>query len=397
MLIHSWRWFGPGDRISLDQIRQAGAGSIVTALHQIPAGETWPADQIMERKRLIEASGLQWTVVESVPVHEEIKRGTHNKQRYIENYKQTLINLARENIRTVCYNFMPVLDWSRTNLQYRSVDGSVASSFDYSHFAAIDMFILKRPGAEKSYPEDLCQQAAMFYRSLDDSSIERLTNTFLLGLPGSGETFTLQEIVSRIEGYRDIDKQVYQSNLMAFIEAIVPVAEEEGLLLAMHPDDPPWPLMGLPRAVSTLEDAEKIIAAVDTPSNGITFCTGSFGAASTNDIPLMADKLAHRINFAHLRNVSRDDQSNFREENLFDGDVDMYRIIKTLVLEDQKRLSTLKGYMGIPLRPDHGASILGDLNEDYYPGYSLYGRMKNLAEIRGLEIGIRNSLKEGRV
>lgn len=392
MLIHSWRWFGPNDRITLDQIVQTGAISIVTALHQIPVGETWSTEEIRKRKELIEVSGLTWGVVESVPVHEDIKKRTGRYREYIENYKQTLVNLGMENIKTVCYNFMPALDWSRTNLAERNIDGSERSAFDFIHFATIDIYLLKRPGAEDSYPEEIREQARAYYAMQKAGKLEDLKKTFLLGFPGSGESFSLEEVLLRIEEYQTIDRSTYMLNLKEFIKEIVPVAEKEGIVLAIHPDDPPWPLLGLPRVVSTIEDAEEIIQSVDSPSNGITFCTGSFGAAHTNDLSFMAEKLAHRINFLHIRNISRDNRFNFQEENVFDGDADMFSIMRTMILEDLRRTENRPCYAGIPVRPDHGARILDDLNKTSYPGYSLYGRMKNLAEIRGLELGIRNSI-----
>jgi len=392
MFIHSWRWFGPDDRVGLDQIIQTGATGVVSALHQIPVGDTWPLEEIRSRKNLIEQAGLNWVVVESVPVHEDIKKRSGQYLKYIESYKNTLIHLGQEGIKTVCYNFMPVLDWSRTNLALKHKDGSESSGFNYSLFAAMDLFILKRQGAEESYPEEVCREAEILYKSLGKGEREELQRTFLLGFPGSGEAFTLKEVLQRIEGYRGIGRSDYLSNLKLFLKEIVPVAESAGICLAIHPDDPPWPLLGLPRAVSTLQDAEEIIQSVNSPSNGLTFCTGSFGAAHSNDLPIMAEKLAHRVNFLHIRNVNRDSQFNFHEENLLTGDIDMHRILLTMILEDLKRADTLSDYTGIPVRPDHGARILGDYNESYYPGYTLYGRLKNLAEIRGLEMGIRASL-----
>lgn len=392
MLIHSWRWFGPDDRISLDQIVQTGAKSVVSALHQIPVGEVWPGKEISQRKKEIEGSGLNWGVVESVPVHEDIKKRSGHYLKFTESYKQTLLNLGREGIRTVCYNFMPALDWSRTNLAIKNKNGSSSSGFNYLHFAAIDLFILRRPGAEESYSEDICKKAEILYSGLNQEEREELETTFLLGFPGSGEAFSLGEVLKRIEGYKELGKSDFISNLIHFLKEIVPVAQSAGVSLAIHPDDPPWPLLGLPRAVSTLQDAEEILQAVDSPSNGLTFCTGSFGAALTNDLPLMAEKLAHRINFLHIRNVKRDDQFNFLEEDLTTGDIDIVRILKTMIQEDLKRTQYLSDYSGLPVRPDHGARILGDYNETYYPGYTLYGRMKNLAEIRGMEMGIRASM-----
>jgi mannonate dehydratase len=392
MLIHSWRWFGPGDRIKLEQITQTGASGIVTSLHNVPAGTAWDSGSIRERNRIIREAGLSWTAVESLPVHEDIKKRTGKYREYTENFKTTLLNLGKEGIPVVCYNFMPALDWSRTDLKFRFRDGSESLRFSYSHFAAIDIYILQRPGAADSYPDGTRREAEEFYGGLDPGERERLKNTFLLGFPGSGESFTLREVRDRISGYRGMDKQAYRANLAAFLHEVVPVAEKAGVRLAIHPDDPPWPLMGMPRVMSTMEDAEFITGVVDSPFNGITFCTGSFGAAITNDLNRMAEKLAPRINFAHLRNVVRDERLNFHEEYFFDGDVDMYRVMKTLVLEDIRRMNEGQT-AGIPLRPDHGAQLLGDLQETNYPGYSLYGRMRSLAEIRGLEAGIRRSLE----
>lgn len=393
MLIHSWRWFGPRDRIRLDQVIQTGAENIVTALHDVAAGKVWTPEAIMERKDMIENAGLTWTVVESVPVHEDIKKRTGNYKQYIENFSQTIVNLGASGIKTICYNFMPALDWSRTNLKFRMKDGGESLFFNFIHFAAIDIFILKRTGAAASYPETVVAEAETFYRGIDEQAKRELRDTFLLGFPGSGESFTLDEVLERIKGYDGIDKDQFRENLAYFLRQVVPVAEQAGVKLAIHPDDPPWSLMGMPRVMSTLEDAEFIIGIIDSPSNGLTFCTGSLGASYANDVPDMMEKLAQRINFAHLRNVSRDRQHNFHEDFFLTGDVDMYRVMKVLVEEDIRRSST-GDRNGIPLRPDHGAQILGDLSEKNYPGYSLYGRMKNLSEIRGLEYAVRRSLNE---
>ncbi len=389
MFIHSWRWFGPGDGITLDQILQTGATSVVSALHQIPVGDAWPIEEIRIRKKMIEQAGLNWGVVESVPVHEDIKKRRGHYIKYIEAYKQTLVHLGREGVKTICYNFMPVLDWSRTRLSIKNRDGSTSSGFNFIHFAAIDLYILKRPCAEVSYSEEVCKEAEVLIKRLSKLDREELKKTFLLGFPGSGEAFSLKEVLQRIEAYGKMDRSEYLSNLKLFLKEIVPVAENAGVRLAIHPDDPPWPLMGLPRAVSTLQDAVEIIQCVDSPANGLTFCTGSFGAAQSNNLPKMVEILAHRINFLHIRNVSRDKQLNFHEENLLEGDIDMIQILRTMVKEDLRRHKQESGYTGIPVRPDHGAVILGDYQENYYPGYTLYGRLKNLAEIRGLEMGIR--------
>ena len=392
MFVYSWRWFGPDDPVSLDQVTQTGAGNIVTALHQVPVGEAWSIDQIGERRMMIESAGLTWTVVESVPVHEDIKTRTGKYGEYIKNYKQTLVNLGREGIKTVCYNFMPALDWSRTNLFEKNRDGSERSGFEFIHFAALDIYLLKRPGAADSYPEEVRGQAEAFIKGEDSKRLKDLEQTFLLGFPGSGESFSLAEVLQRIDRYKDLDRKAYMSNLQEFLKEIVPVAEQEGISLAIHPDDPPWPLLGLPRVVSTLQDLEEIIHGIDSPANGITFCTGSLGAAFSNDIPDMVKRLAPRINFLHIRNVVRDDGFNFHEENLLEGDVDVAGFLKTMILEDRSRERKNPGYSGIPVRPDHGAKILGDYQTSHYPGYSLYGRMKNLAEIRGMETGIRSTL-----
>ena len=381
--------------MKLDQVVQTGATCVVSALHQVPVGELWSIEEISERSRMIRQAGLTWGVVESVPVHEDIKTRSGSYNTCIENYKMTLRNLAREQVHTVCYNFMPALDWSRTRLNSRQADGSELSSFNQVHFATIDLWMLRRPRAAEDYPEDIVRKAHEFHASLSNREKEELLTTFLLGFPGSGESFSVKEVLQRIDRYTGTGKLEYQAHLEWFLQEIVPVAEEEGLKLAIHPDDPPWPLLGLPRAVSSLEDVEKIIDMADSEANGLTFCSGSFGASHTNDLPLMASRLASHIHFLHLRNVKRDSHSNFQESNLFEGDADIYSITRTMVEEDLRRENEQKGYRGLPVRPDHGARILEDLQKTYYPGYSLYGRMKNLAEIRGLETGIRRSIRFG--
>lgn len=389
MLEQTWRWFGPNDRITPSQIRQTGATGIVTALHQIPVGETWNQKEIRRRKNQIEAAGLRWSVVESVPVHEDIKRRTGNYRKYIENYIKTLQNLASCGITTVCYNFMPILDWSRTNLVYPLADGSEVTRFDFIQFIAFDLFILKRIHAADSYPEWAVGEAETWYGSLASQEIDRFTETVLLGLPGSLETMSMTELKGMLETYADIDRDVLKSNLFAFLKEIIPVAESLDMRLAIHPDDPPWSLLGLPRIVSTEDDLAEILQLQDTPANGLTFCTGSLGAGYFNDIPAMAERFSHRINFAHLRNVRRDVHLNFNEHYLFEGDIDMVRVMQILVTEEQKRTASDRSDFVIPVRPDHGNQMLGDLGLENYPGYSLYGRMKSLAEIRGLELGIR--------
>lgn len=392
-LQHSWRWFGDNDPISLEQIRQTGATAIVSALHQVPIGTVWNVEDIRQMRHVIEGAGLRWSVVESVAVHEDIKLRSGKFNHYIENYKQTIRNLGEAGIKTLCYNFMPVLDWSRTDLNYKFKGGYESLLFNYTSFAIIDIYLLQRPEAQKSYPAEIGAHAVEIYNNLDQKERDRLKDTFLLGLPGSGEEFSIEEVRRKIKNYRGIDNEQFKSHLSAFLKEVAPVAEASGVRLAIHPDDPPWPLMGLPKAVSTLRDAEDIIAAYDSPYNGLTFCTGSYGAAASNDLPTMADKLAGRINFAHLRNVSRDDHFNFHEDLFFEGDIDMHSIMQTLVKENLSRYKSDPDFCGIPVRPDHGPRILGDFEMDTYPGYSLYGRMKNLSEIIGLEKGILHQLK----
>ncbi len=392
MIEQTWRWYGPNDRITLKDIKQTGATGIVTALHHIPNGEIWTVDEIEKRKAEIEAAGLVWSVVESVPVHEDIKKQSGDWKAYVANYQQSIRNLGQCGIRTICYNFMPVLDWSRTNLESAFEDGSLALIYEQKVFAAFDMFILKRTGAEKGYSEKIIREAEAYFTSLDEAGKEKLTNTVIKGLPGAEESYTLEQFQSVLEAYMDIDDSKLRKHLQAFLAAIIPVAEDAGVRMAIHPDDPPWGLLGLPRVVSTLDDAKAIINTVDSISNGVTLCTGSWGAGYFNNLSVMANELAPRINFAHLRNVKRDTDYNFNEDYLFDGDVDIYAVLKAIIEEEENRKQQGRNDFSIPVRPDHGNQMLGDIGQDNNPGYSLYGRMKGLAEIRGLELGIRRSL-----
>lgn len=392
MVEQTWRWYGPNDRISLQDIRQTGATGIVTALHHIPNGEVWPVAEILQRKAIIEEAGLNWSVVESVPVHEEIKKQTGQWQEHITNYQQTIRNLGQCGIHTICYNFMPVLDWSRTNLAKAFDDGSLALIYEQKMLAAFDLFILKRPGATQDYPEAIQKEAEAYFKAMDTGQIEKLTNTIIKGLPGAEESYSLKQFQEVLDAYQHIDDKTLQKHLLDFLNAIIPVAEESGVRMAIHPDDPPWGLFGLPRVVSTLKDALTITQSIDSMSNGITLCTGSFGAGHFNNLSEMAKELAPRINFAHLRNVKRDTDYNFREDYLFEGDVDIYAVLKTIVEEEERRKKEGRNDFSIPVRPDHGNQMLGDIGKDNNPGYSLYGRMKGLAEIRGLELGIRRSL-----
>jgi mannonate dehydratase len=389
----TWRWFGPKDPITLKEVRQTGATGIVTALHQIPVGNVWTFDEILQRKQLIEAEGLKWSVVESVPVHENIKKRKDNYQQLIENYKETLRNLGRCGIDTVCYNFMPVLDWSRTNLKVVFNDGSVTSRFETKIFAAFDMFILKRTGAEKDYTENQISTAKEFFEKLDEEGKSILTQTILLGLPGSLEAYTLDEFRKALSEYDSIDEKKLRENLVSFIKEITPVAEEFGIYLTIHPDDPPRSLLGLPRVVKNKEDIKAILEAVDSPANGLTLCTGSFGAGIDNNLVEMAATFAGRINFVHLRNLTRNTEGDFMEDDHLTGEIDIYGVIKALLLEQKKRVESGRKDCRLPMRPDHGRLMTPDMNrEGIYPGYSLFGRMRGLAELRGLELGIIKSI-----
>jgi mannonate dehydratase len=392
-LEQTWRWFGPKDPITLEEIKQTGAVGIVTALHHIAIGDIWPVDEIMKRKHTIEAEGLRWSVAESVPVHEDIKKHHRDYRLYIENYKESIRNLGKCGVDTVCYNFMPVLDWSRTDLGVVFNDGSITTKFEAKVFAAFDVFILRRPGAEREYTEDQIRLARQYYESMDESQKERLLHTVLLGFPGSEEAYTLQEFTSALSEYKETDDHRLRENLYYFVREIIPVAEQSGVLMALHPDDPPWSLFGLPRVVSNKHDVEQLLHVIDSPSNGITLCTGSFGASGKNDLVDMAETFAKRINFIHLRNIIRSKDGDFIEGNHLDGDVDMYGVMKALILEQQRRVGEGRKDKRMPMRPDHGHLMLADQNKTgIYPGYSLFGRMRGLAELRGLELGITHSL-----
>ena len=402
-MLQTMRWFGestlgPNDPVSLMDIRQAGCSGVVTALHQIPVGELWSVDAIKERKRLVEAqndtySPLQWAVVESLPVHEDIKKGRPTRATYIENYKQSIRNLAACGIKTVCYNFMPVLDWSRTNLNYEMPDGSRALRFVWEDFAVFDLCILKRPGAESDYEPEIIESAQQKFGQMTAEQIAELSNIVLLGLPGSEEAFTLDTFQGLLNEYATIGDAELRQNLYYFIQQVAPVAQEVGVNLCIHPDDPPRPLLGLPRVVSTEADLAQLMAASDLTANGITFCTGSLGIRPDNDLPGMIQRFGERIHFIHLRTTKREeDQRNFHEADHLAGDVDMYAVIKAIVLEQKRREQAGIGEISIPMRPDHGHQMLDDLHKKTYPGYSAIGRLRGLAELRGLEYGIERSL-----
>ena len=389
-MIPSFRWFGPGDPVSLAEIRQTGATGIVTALHQIPTGQVWPRDEILKRKHLVESAGLRWLVAESIPVHEDIKKRTGHHLRYTGAYCDSIRNLAAAGVKTVCYNFMPVLDWSRTDLAFTVPDGAICTRFQMVPFAAFDLFILKRPGAASAYHNQVLHEAERYHASLNASERDTLTKTILLGFPGSGEAYTPDALKGAIATYDGIDAGTLHEHLRDFLHAVVPVAEECGVLLGIHPDDPPWPLLGLPRIVSSGNDLHRIMAAVDTPANGITFCTGSLGASAGNDCVALAGTFARRINFLHLRNVRRTGPRDFCEEYHLEGDIDMAGVVGTVLKEHSRRAGEGRG--DIPMRPDHGHLMLPDqARKGIYPGYSLFGRMRGLAELRGLERGLSST------
>lgn len=396
-LEQTFRWFGPGDPVKLSAIRQTGATGIVTALHQIPCGEVWSRAEINQRNSILGQAGFNWAVVESVNIHESIKTGGAGRDLYIEKYIQTLENLALEGIFTVCYNFMPVLDWTRTNLDLRLANGASALQYNAVALAAFDLYILEREGAFHEFPADQQQAADLYFKSLDQDEKILLTNTVLAGLPGTDEVFTIHEFKEHLQRYSNVDAQALRENLFYFLRAIIPAAERLGIKMCIHPDDPPFPILGLPRIASCLEDLAAIAGCCPSPANGITLCTGSLGASGKNDIPLIIHELGSHIHFLHLRNVSRQPGGGFHEADHLNGSVDMYEVMKAVINEQVRRKNTGRIDLAIPFRPDHGHKILDDFNYHTYPGYSITGRLKGLAELRGLEMGIKRSFAEYQV
>ncbi len=391
-LEQTFRWFGPSDAVTLQAIRQTGATGIVNALHHIPSGVVWSPEEIKKRKDIIDAAGLTWSVVESVNIHESIKTATEGRNEAIANYIQTLKNLAAQGIKTVCYNFMPVLDWTRTNLDFRLSNNASALRYETAAVHAFDLYILERPGAFDEFTPAQQKAAKAYLDSISAEEKELLINTIMAGLPGTDEVFSIPEFKEHLKKYENVNADTLKANLAYFLQAIIPDAEKLGVKMCIHPDDPPFPILGLPRVVSTEADLKFIVDAAPSPSNGLTYCTGSLGARADNDLPGIMNRLGQHVHFLHLRNVRREADGSFYEDNHLEGTTDMYAVMKAVILEQKKRVDAGRDDIAIPMRPDHGHKILDDYNYNTYPGYSVTGRMKGLAELRGLELGIKRTL-----